>query len=166
MKGVLILRELPYFLAPLMLSTKTRHKRSVDSDDITGVSTTMVFGHVALQVLTIRVPSFVTARTEVTANVRAAPWSDLTLRIWPTQPTSLVWPPRTGLNGEAGINLFADRFSTSDLEGDTWHARRLTIDLKRIFGPAHFAHWPRPFSLTLGPEVQRGEHDEQRTGGT
>jgi hypothetical protein len=105
--------------ASYLLSTKTRHKRSADTDDITGVSTTMVFGHVALQVFTIRVPSFVTARTEVTANVRAAPWSDLTLRVWPTQPASLVWPPRTGLNGEAGINLFADRFSTSDLEEET-----------------------------------------------
>jgi hypothetical protein len=46
--------------ASYLLSTKTRHKRSADTDDITGASTTMVFGHVALQVFTIRVPSFVT----------------------------------------------------------------------------------------------------------
>jgi hypothetical protein len=88
----------------------------MDDDEITGISTTMLFGHVALQVFTIRVPPFVTARTEVTANVRAAPWSDLTLRVWPTQPASLVWPPGAGLNGEAGINLFAERFSTSEIE--------------------------------------------------
>jgi hypothetical protein len=66
--------------ASYVLSAKTWHRRS-----ITGVSTTMVFGHVALQVFTIRVPSFVTARTEVTANVRAGPWSDLTLRKWSVQ---------------------------------------------------------------------------------
>jgi hypothetical protein len=98
-----------------LLSTKNRHKRAADDEEVIGVSTTMVFGHAAIQVFTIRVPEYVTDTTEITANVRAAPWHDLTMRVWPPRST-FPWPPSVGLNGESGINLFADRFETSGFD--------------------------------------------------
>jgi hypothetical protein len=102
-----------------MESTKHRHKENEDSNECKGVSTTMGFGHVALQVFTIRVPEFVGPHTKVTASVRAGPWNDSTVRVWPPQPSSVVWPPKVGLNGEIGFDFFAKRFRISDVDEQT-----------------------------------------------
>lgn len=98
-----------------LMSTKTRHIKKEDSSEVNGISTTMAFGHIALQVFTIRVPPNVTASTKVTTDVRRAPWEDVTVRVWPHRPPPLDWPPRKGLNGEKGLNLFAERFSVVGL---------------------------------------------------
>jgi hypothetical protein len=76
----------------------------------------MAFGHAAIQVLTIRVPPSVTDHAMITTNVRAAPWRDSTVQIWPTQTSTIVWPPKSRLNGEVGLDLFAERFSTSGID--------------------------------------------------
>lgn len=96
------------------MSTKNRHVNPEDARDITGVSITMAFAHVVLQVFTIRVPETVGPSTEVTAKVRSGRWSEATVQVWPSHAPA-AWPPAAGLNGEIGLNLMADRFSTADM---------------------------------------------------
>lgn len=98
------------------MSTKNRHMDAT-SKEISGVSSTMVFGAVALQVLTMRVPPEIGPNTLITTNVRQGPWSDATLQIWPAREAA-TWPPSVGLNGELGLNLLADRFSTTECGRD------------------------------------------------
>jgi hypothetical protein len=77
----------------------------------------MGFGHIALQVLTIRVPESVGPKTAVTTDVRRGPWDELTVQIWPPRAT-INWPPAMGVNGEDGLEMLAERFNTVDYSGE------------------------------------------------
>jgi hypothetical protein len=100
--------------ADSFMSTKNRHMGATPNDS--GVSVTMAFGAVVLQVLTMRLPEDVGPNTLVDTQVRRGPWSDSALQIW--QPREAAsWPPPVGF-GEDGLNLFAERFSTSDCKPD------------------------------------------------
>jgi hypothetical protein len=94
------------------MSAKNRHLGAVPAG-FAGISTTMGFAHLVLQVLTIRVPEDVGPTTKVTTDVRKGQWSDATVQVWPTRE-DLRWPPRLGLNGESGLSLLAERFATFD----------------------------------------------------
>lgn len=94
------------------MSTKNRHLGE-QSEGISGVSVTMGFAHLVLQVLTIRVPESVDPNTEITTDVRMGPWSDVTIPVWPSK-VGADWPPRLGLNGEVGLDALAERFSAAD----------------------------------------------------
>ena len=91
------------------MSTKNRHLG--ESGDISGVSITMGFAHLVLQVMTIRVPQEVGPESKITTEVRKGPWNDLTVQVWPPGDRA-GWPRTMGLNGEAGLDAFAERFST------------------------------------------------------
>lgn len=97
------------------LSSKNRHLGE-GPNPIPGVSITIAFAHAVLQVLTIRVPEDVGPKTIVTTGVRRGPWDRASLRIWPDQSVQLQWPPPVGLNGESGLDAFAERFSTTMLD--------------------------------------------------
>jgi hypothetical protein len=101
--------------ADLFMSTKNRHMGATSDDS--GVSVTMAFGAVVLQVLSMRVPEEVGPNTVVTTHVRRGPWSDTTLQIWPSRGVA-SWPPLLGLMDEDGLNLFAERFRTSECRPD------------------------------------------------
>jgi hypothetical protein len=102
--------------ADAFMSTKNRHMGAT-ANDFAGVSVTMAFGAVVLQVLTMRVPPEVGPDTLVTTEVRRGPWAEATLQIWPPREGA-TWPPSIGLNGEVGLNLLADRFSTTECGRD------------------------------------------------
>lgn len=94
----------------LFMSTKHRYfGASVHAPS--GISVTMAFAHIVLQVLTMRLPEDVGPSTRVTTTVRRGPWVDATVPIWPAQPSGAAWPPPMGLNGESGLDAIADRFS-------------------------------------------------------
>lgn len=97
------------------MSTKNRHVGA--SQAVIGASTTMAFGHVAVQVLTMRVPETVGPQTEVTTDVRRGPWPQTTVQIWPPR-VAFNWPPAMAVQGEAGLDALADRFSASDHDGE------------------------------------------------
>ena len=82
-----------------------------------GVSVTMAFAHIVLQVLTMRVPEDVGPSTQVTTAVRRGPWPETTVQIWPARSSQADWPPLMGLNGEMGLDAIADRFSPAT-DGD------------------------------------------------
>jgi len=104
--------------ATCLLSAKHRHLDSLGTK-VSGVSITMAFGHLALQVLTLRVPSDVGPHTTITAEVRDGQWEHATHQILPVRETSVDWPLCMGLNGEAGVDAFANRFVT----GEEWHGQ-------------------------------------------
>lgn len=94
------------------LSTKNRH---LGDGRLSAASTTMAFACVAIQVLTLRPPHDVGPQTVITAEVRKGAWRDATVGIWPHKNDPAAWPPQAGLNGELGLNLFADRFITTSV---------------------------------------------------
>ena len=99
------------------LSTKS-HNVPGSGEGSLGVWTTMAFAHLVLQVLTIRVPEDVGPHTHVITSVRRGPWNQVTIKIWPTRFPQVSSPAPLGLNGEAGLNALADRFSTRTLDKD------------------------------------------------
>jgi hypothetical protein len=100
----------------IFLSCKNRHLNADVEKGISGVSITMAFAHLVLQVLTIRVPQDVGPTTQVTTNVRKGPWDQATIQIWPAKPVQTEWPPPLGLNSEADLDVLADRFSAAMLD--------------------------------------------------
>jgi len=97
----------------VFLSTKNRHLGVASMIRISGVSITIVLAHAVVQVLRIRVPDDVGPYTIVTTNVKQGPWDRATVQIWPTRTAMIDWPPPMGLNGEDGLNVLAERFSTT-----------------------------------------------------
>jgi hypothetical protein len=102
--------------ADLFMSTKSCYM-GASAEAISGFTVTMAFGALVLQVLTMRVPQDVGPNTLVTADVRRGSWGEATIQIWPPREVA-SWPPKLGLNGELGVNLFAERFSTTDWPRD------------------------------------------------
>ena len=103
--------------AAWFMSTKNRHMDGGPAHDIAGVSITMAFAHVAMQVMTMRVPETVGPTTRVTANVKRGPWDETTVRVFPESPET-SWPPTLGLNGEMGLEFLADRFNTTAMDAE------------------------------------------------
>jgi hypothetical protein len=95
------------------MSSKNSYLGAMDTQSILGMSITMAFAHMVLQVLTIRVPEAVGSKTQVTTDVRRGPWDKATIQIWPPQSTLVTWPPSMGLNDENGLYTFSERFNTS-----------------------------------------------------
>ena len=65
-----------------IFSARTEHRASIPTE-ATGFATTLVFGHVALQYFTIRLTPPVPESARVTVDVRAGPWGEVTIPIWP-----------------------------------------------------------------------------------
>jgi hypothetical protein len=110
----------PYF----MFSARTEHRASIPTN-ATGFATTVVFGHVALQYFTIRLTPPVPEDARVTVDVRAGPWAEVTIPIWPVSRDFITWPPEMGLNEEEGLNRLAERFSAS--RADSTEIHRLAV---------------------------------------
>lgn len=78
-----------------------------------GHVTTLAIGTLALQVITVRPSIAVPANAMIKiggANVE--PWPQTALQLWPP-PVEFEWPPAIGLNGEFGVETFANRFRQS-----------------------------------------------------
>lgn len=73
-----------------------------------GCVNTFVVGHLAIQVLSLRVPAqYDGLRTNITAQV-PAPWSGLTVQLCTSE--TIRWPPPLTLMGDNGILGFNNRF--------------------------------------------------------
>lgn len=83
----------------------------VSKDQVKTYVTTMSFGPLAIQVISSKVPSSISSGTDVMANVRLGPWSQVTLQIWPIQSEQITWPASMGLSSEFGLETFSERWS-------------------------------------------------------
>lgn len=79
------------------------------SPDRVGI-TTLCFGCLAIQV---RKMSIVTARpgASITIDERPGPWEQVLLGIWPPASSPVSWPAKMMLDGQYGLETFANRFS-------------------------------------------------------
>ncbi len=72
-------------------------------------STTMGFGHLAVQVVSVKMPANVPPSMPVRTEVLPGPWQDLTLAL-SASGHAIRWPMSLGLNGEVGLESFANRW--------------------------------------------------------
>jgi hypothetical protein len=73
--------------------------------------TTMAFGSLALQVVSIRITANLPKEMQVTYDTREGPWDKILLRVWPLIPYSQQWPPSYGLDGDWGLEALTERLS-------------------------------------------------------
>lgn len=83
---------------------------------VSGYVTTMAFGALAIQVLSIKISTSITQYSKVFSEVRPGPWDQATLCIWPIQNKQTLWPPSILLSGEVGLQTFNDRWKPMKLD--------------------------------------------------
>ena len=76
---------------------------------VNGYVTTMAFGNLAIQVLTVRLSPPEFRPNRLTTDLRPGPWENLLLRIWPPSPQT-GWPLSMAFDGELGIEALSLRF--------------------------------------------------------
>lgn len=80
-------------------------------DGIHAFATTMAFGSLALQVVSIRTPAAIPENIAVTYDVREGLWDQTLVQVWPTSQNSRAWPPCYGLASECGLDALTERLS-------------------------------------------------------
>lgn len=100
---------------PHIYSAAKNHRTPARDGDIRAHVTTVAFGPVAFQVVTIRVPSVVPANVNVTYDVSAGPWETTLVQMWPVAQQSLAWPPKHGLEGDDGLYALTERLNPASL---------------------------------------------------
>jgi hypothetical protein len=96
---------------PAVLSVAKHLRTSESAGAVHGFVTTMAFGTLALQVITIRVPDTVPTSTTSTIETREGPWGQVVSQVWPANSDTVVWPASVGLAGQEGLDALAERFS-------------------------------------------------------
>lgn len=76
--------------------------------------TTMGFGSLAIQVLSVQLPSSSQPDIKVTADPRTGPWDQATIQIWPDPSEAITWPALIGLSGELGLDTLSKRWNTTN----------------------------------------------------
>jgi len=77
---------------------------------ISGYCSTIGFGPLALQVVSMRLPGSTQVESAVISTSKAEPWSQATICVWPIQMEKQKWPPSLGLLGEAGLEELRKRW--------------------------------------------------------
>ena len=89
-----------------------RDLRTMPGDDgVHALATTMAFGSLALQVVSIKTPAEIPANFAMTYDVSDGPWNQTLIQVWPASQNSLVWPPHYGLANELGLEALTERLS-------------------------------------------------------
>jgi len=84
---------------------------SPNNADVHAFATTMGFGSLALQVVSIRVPAKIPANVAVTYDVTGGPWDQTLVQVWPASQNALSWPPKYGLKDELGLEALTERLN-------------------------------------------------------
>ena len=88
---------------------------ALSTSGVHGHVTTLAISTIAFQVLTVRSTAAVPANAVIQlegANV--APWPQVAMQLWP--PLTLFnWPPTMGLDGELGVETFANRLRKPEI---------------------------------------------------
>ena len=75
----------------------------------TGYVTTLAFGNLAIQVVSVRLSPPEFRPNRLTTDLRPGPWDDLLLRVWPPS-VGTIWPLAMAFDGELGIESLSLRF--------------------------------------------------------
>lgn len=74
-------------------------------------ATTMAFGSLAIQVVSIKTSAAISENITLTYDVREGPWDQTLIPVWPIGQNLQAWPPRYGLAGELGLDALTERLS-------------------------------------------------------
>jgi hypothetical protein len=74
-----------------------------------GYVTTLGFGPLAVQVVTVKLASASTRLSMITIPLVEGPWDEIGRNIWPSDATVMSWAPTQALRGESGLNALAER---------------------------------------------------------
>jgi hypothetical protein len=91
---------------------------SVQAGEVRGHVTTIAFGCLAIQVVTIRTPNSISLNARVTYDVSDGPWDTTLIEVWPVRQESLAWPPKYGLQSETGLEALTERLNPTGLGSD------------------------------------------------
>jgi len=89
------------------------HRTAPGDDRVYAFVTTMAFGSLALQVVSIKTPAAIPENVAVTYDVSEGPWEHTLVQVWPTSQNSRAWPPFNGLAGELGLDVLTERLSSA-----------------------------------------------------
>ena len=74
-------------------------------------TTTMAFGSLAFQIVSIKTPATISENVTLTYDVSEGLWDQTLLQIWPPSQKSLAWPPHYGLDSDYGLEALTERLS-------------------------------------------------------
>ncbi len=86
-------------------------RTSLDDNGVHAYATTMAFGSLAFQIVSIKTPETIPENVSITYNVTEGPWDKTLLQVWPIIQESLVWPAGYGLNNELGLAALTERLN-------------------------------------------------------
>lgn len=109
----------------LLMSEKTEHSDAEIDASASALATTLVFGHFALQVFTIKVSPPVATGIAISVDILKGPWYESLIQISALPDAVVRWPPLRALLGEEELWHFSGRFRSA--AGD--HASRVALTL-------------------------------------
>lgn len=80
-------------------------------NEVKAYLTTMAFGSLALQILSLKTTVGFPKKTSITYETQEGPWNQTLLQVWPLSQYTKQWPPTYGLDGEWGLETLAQRLS-------------------------------------------------------
>lgn len=96
-------------------SAVKNHWTSTQAGDVRAHVTTVAFGSLAIQVVTIRTPNAIPSNVSVSYDVSDGPWDTTLVEVWPVKQDSPAWPPKHGLQSEVGLEALTDRLNPASL---------------------------------------------------
>ena len=72
--------------------------------------TTMGFGPIAIQILNAKMSKPIPQYITIAGNLQPGPWDQTIIQIWSITADVISWPNKVGLNGELGLDNFAQRW--------------------------------------------------------
>jgi hypothetical protein len=96
---------------PNIYSAAKDLRTTPDDGGIHAYSTTMAFGSLAFQIVSLKTPATIPENVTLTYDVTEGPWGQTLLQVWPITQESVGWPPHYGLNSEFGLDALTERLS-------------------------------------------------------
>lgn len=96
---------------PNIYSAARDLRTTPNSDRVYAYVTTMAFGSLAFQIVSIKAPAAIPENITLTYDVTEGPWEQTLVQVWPTTQKSVGWPPHYGLNSEFGLDWLTKRLS-------------------------------------------------------
>ncbi len=96
---------------PNIYSAAKDLRTSMDDNGVHAYTTTMAFGSLAFQVVSIKTPKTIPEYASLTYDVTQGHWDKTLLQVWPIIQESIGWPAGYGLNGELGLDALTERLS-------------------------------------------------------
>jgi hypothetical protein len=96
---------------PNIYSAEKGHRTGQPNDGVRAIATTMGFGCLGLQVVSVKLPATAPNYTKLTYEVSKHPLEEILVQVWPSSDQPRKWPPKCGLDGDWGLDVLTERLS-------------------------------------------------------